>query len=1611
MENSDAEIYANYFFNYLPNHQVTHVPCYNSVVYKNIYNNIDLVVMNNSGNLKYKYIVYSGGNPNNIKFHFRNESNLSIDGNGNLNIGNNFGTIVDLAPIAFQNNNSVTCAYHLIGDSISFNLGNYNAADTLIIDPELRWGTFLSGVNIAVAYAIGYQKEAGTDFVYTVGENGNANFIAVPSTLTIHNYASPSYGYNADGFLLKIHDDGSIGADCYVLYFGSQGEDYPTALTFDNAGNPIVAGMSDYDLNPSYNFNFGTLTNHFQSDPSVLNCGIQYDYDAFIIRYQKDGTNVLSGTYFGDCEDNNINDVAIDPVTQNIFIVGFSVAGGGGSGLLNISGFQNVSASGTEGLIASFNLDCSTLNWSSYIGSELDDEVSSIVIKDNYCYVAGSTRENIMAVPLNGNGFQATISPSFSYDAYVAKIDEYGGADALNAITYFGCANSYEYGTGICLGHNNDLILCGYTNNTSGQILTTTGNVNFSSPANVYQPNNAGGDDGFITGLSDDLTVREYTSYFGGTGDDKLDKIVTACGISYLISGISASTGQYVEYNSCPQGGGYGLIGSFRSDGFTIDCNWSSLYGCSQTELLSVASNDNGKVYVCGTTTCGNSSAIFSQLTTAPPPLIYNPGPSVIGIFNEVPDAFTIASSIAPVLCSGVTTTLSGTVTFGAVSCTTDLFYWYFNNVLISTTPTTSITASLPGVYKAEFFTSCGPIYAVLDLTHATCDCTNLIPLTTVPNHVIQAGIYTYGLYSLPAYIAPSLSTYFILGNVTFQGVNLLCGEHVEIRVQPGGLLTIMSDATHPSILHGCNKMWEGITVKEGATLIIDGATFGVGDNIISDCEDAVYTNFLTANGGTGVSFNHAYFHNNHIGNLLEQFSSAGNFYPSDYVGCHYDAPGPYLQPWSTGNAILSTATIGISMALVAEVVWPGSNIGGYGIKVDASGADPNVFSDLAIGINAASSDVYCINNRFENISRAGISFFKSSDQPTLLLVKDSKFINNGIGINYLSNQNPDAGLINFPLPVGLLVEHNEFENDGNDIYCTQNKRYSLIIKNNSFKNYRNNSVLVKHYAPDKLYLEVSHSNLFHADDPYINTLGVALSMQSNPIGQLQAVVDFNTFEGDIKSIGGTYLAIGTEISHNIITVGTGGAALPASSIYSAGIWLNNGIKNKVFWNTITSAWGPNAVHHDYGTYFSGTQGNILANNKIYDADVSALYTGNCANSNFYCNEFKGYHGITSTPQGAGVWLQGVPNGNIGINNLNVNPGFNAFVISTDPSQPLIDDVQPAFNHWEQGNLNERFYGDNPSTANELWYFYSATGTDEDAFPSGITWGNIFLPHPWIPFNNQNQSCVFIAPLIANNGGGEGERNALFEPAKDNELSALDNNATALLNYHADMNAYKELNPDSSWLNLGVASDVSYQEYYDSLSTKNIGKLEQVNEHVLVNNAIEAEAINNSVIVKNAIEQTSKTVNTIYLNYIQMDSAYLTSTDSVTLNSIAHLNAYYYGPGVFTARALLNLFLPEPLIENEYRFESIENENKMQDFNWNIYPNPTNNFTYVVIPGNSNQLFELKVSDVLGRILFTVKGVGNKYLLQLDALTAGVYEITLIVENNNKGIKKVVIVK
>ncbi len=288
---------------------------------------------------------------------------------------------------------------------------------------------------------------------------------------------------------------------------------------------------------------------------------------------------------------------------------------------------------GTDIAITKWELDGSAMIYSTLLGGSLDELPHSMYVNSEYeLYLYGTTGSSDF--PVTSNAYDQTYDGGTSFnpnglgvsfptgsDIIVAKLSS-DGTDLLGC-TYLGGSQNDGINTGI-LRYNyadevrGEILL---DNNHNVYVVSSTFSSDYPTTSGVFQPSMAGGLDGCITKLNEDLSAVLWSSFIGGTGTDAAYSIVLDSNEDIYISGGTNSTDFHVTSGVINPS----FIGGL-SDAFIIHISGngqnileSSYFGSAEyDQAYFVELNGADEVYLFGQTLAPDSTLIFNATYGTP---------------------------------------------------------------------------------------------------------------------------------------------------------------------------------------------------------------------------------------------------------------------------------------------------------------------------------------------------------------------------------------------------------------------------------------------------------------------------------------------------------------------------------------------------------------------------------------------------------------------------------------------------------------------------------------------------------------------------------------------------------------------------------------------------------------------------------------------------------------------------------------------------------------------------------------------------------------------------------------------------------------------------------
>jgi gliding motility-associated-like protein len=621
-----SEAYYNYFIGDASKH-ATNVYGYKKIILHNVYAGIDMEVLSRGNSIKINFVVKPGANPNQIALEYQGADKLQLQ-NNQLKIETSLGTLIEGQPVSFQHINgaekTIKTKYQLEGNILRFKTNNYQKFNTLIIDPEVVFGTYMGSAADNFGFAASYDLNGnalGAGTVYA------ANFPTTTGAFDVSYAGGSDFDgeYARDAFIAKFNSTGSTLL--FASFIGGTNNEQPHSVTTVPATGDIII--------------FGTTqSDNFPVSPNGHDKTHGGAYDIFVTKLSANGNQLLASTYFGGINDDGITgnsqgnfssqphnlhynyadcfrgEVIVD-LSGNIIIASVTKSSHL-QGVPMLNSAQPIYGGGAQdGLLIKYNANLSAILFSTFIGGNNADAAYSVCVnKANEILVGGGTISPNL-------GFSSSFNPQGGTDGFIGK---YGSNGVRQRIIYTG-TSAYDQVFFVATDDNNLVYAMGQTE----------GNMPLS-PQTFGIPNAKH----FVQQYNSDLTQLTKSTTFGKANATKPSLapsafMVDKCGRIY-ISGWGGGTNQSYQF------GLDNLFGFQTSnDAFQKTTDGSDFY------LMVLSPNFGSLLYATyygGSTSQEHVDGGTSHFD--PSGIVYQSVCAGCGGFNDFPTTATAYSKINP---------------------------------------------------------------------------------------------------------------------------------------------------------------------------------------------------------------------------------------------------------------------------------------------------------------------------------------------------------------------------------------------------------------------------------------------------------------------------------------------------------------------------------------------------------------------------------------------------------------------------------------------------------------------------------------------------------------------------------------------------------------------------------------------------------------------------------------------------------------------------------------------------------------------------------------------------------------------------------------------------
>ncbi len=414
-----------------PEEWITGVPTYSRILYRNLWDGIDLEYHGTADALKYTLYVAPGADPSQIRLAY-DGADMRIEPDGRLAVDTPVAGFHDAVPTSYQVDDEgrvdVATSYAVVAGSaddvatFGFDLGSYDTTLPLVIDPAII---------VYCGYISGSYATSGTGIaVDTEGSAYVTGWLINQAGLPAAVGPATTFGGNADAFVVKVKADGT-GFD-YAGFIGGPDYEEGAGIEVDAEGNAYVAGNL-YDA--------GSADGTAKGFPVVGGPDLTFNgggYDMWVAKVAADGTHLnYAGFVGGSGWDQFQSEQGGSPIAVDadgaVYLTGLTGSTDHPAALAAVG--VDHSTLGSDAFVVKLAPDGTGFEYGTYIGGSQPDVGKAVAVDDaGNAYVVGTTFWNWEQPPGNfptvvGPGLGVTIAcPGCGTNGFITKVTADGTA-------------------------------------------------------------------------------------------------------------------------------------------------------------------------------------------------------------------------------------------------------------------------------------------------------------------------------------------------------------------------------------------------------------------------------------------------------------------------------------------------------------------------------------------------------------------------------------------------------------------------------------------------------------------------------------------------------------------------------------------------------------------------------------------------------------------------------------------------------------------------------------------------------------------------------------------------------------------------------------------------------------------------------------------------------------------------------------------------------------------------------------------------------------------------------------------------------------------------------
>jgi len=560
------------------------VPVYNRLNMGEVYPGVGLVLQHSEKSFEKVFHVSPGADPGLIRMNVEGAASLTVNGQGQLELGAGNGRIAFSKPVAYQETGQgrryVPAAYNVTGATYGFQVGSFDRGRELVIDPLLA-ATFIGGSDDDDWPRSMVIDSQGN--VYIAGHTRSTDFPSVTGA-----FSTTQSGWS-DVFIAKFDKD--IKNLLAATYYGGKDDDLALSIALDSDGNVCVAGST-------VSLDLPTTPGAFQEEHVMGRVGS----DGFVAKFDESLQRLVAATYLSGSDGGAEDEVLCIAVAPGgaIYAAGWTDSPNfplkpGGYKTIHPASPNAINPIG-QGFVVKLSGDLSALLAGTFFGP--DDECATVydiaIDSSEKVYITGITVSN--AFPTTEGAYDRVLNDgkSKSADLYIAKLDS--NLRNLLASTLLGGSSGEQIGYGFYYRTDKALIV-----EPDGNILITGGTSSDDFPTTPGCLVPSGEYNAVLCRLDSDLKKLLASTYLCASNNsssialDSLGNIIVAGNSKY---GCPTPAGAYQREED--QSGG-AFINKLSGD-FTTLLAATYIGGNDSERVLSLAVDAGNNIYITGTT-------------------------------------------------------------------------------------------------------------------------------------------------------------------------------------------------------------------------------------------------------------------------------------------------------------------------------------------------------------------------------------------------------------------------------------------------------------------------------------------------------------------------------------------------------------------------------------------------------------------------------------------------------------------------------------------------------------------------------------------------------------------------------------------------------------------------------------------------------------------------------------------------------------------------------------------------------------------------------------------------------------------------------------------------